>query len=563
MYSQHPGLPQGPVSDARYIQAQFPYFPGYSSFPHYYSGTTSSPNVTSGSLSGVNTITTSAAARAPPPTYENSVPISTIFPSNQVSAGSHPPIFSTMQSTSAPSVVSHQSISSTIQSTSTTSTTTNSRRQSTKPNNSVIVNDESSSSRCSVVLTNACLSFIRSELYRKVEAEIIEAVSQFFSLDEIKQARKELFVHSENKQYMYRGVQGPATNKQKAAHCAASVIAKFRDLENVGPVIQISCLAEDLFRLNQICCSRYVSVEERLSNLEKEMCEVKASKSKQAVSESAPAFPPNRESLLSEVLKNQMTPNRRNMAPSKPRSESAKRNRSPNDETDWERVNHRRNGGPTKRLREESNNASVDTHKDLVGAEYHDVFLCNYRNIATAPVIKHHFKDKYKLSVISVRESTRPNSDVKSFIMRLRDKDDYLKAIKVLPFKTGARWFIPFPDPEKPRPPLHFNNTNASPDFLLNRPQDSEWPTWTPNRGSTPDPSVSVSPTHGGEIPGGGGSPNLVNLQIARLPTAESSSATAAASGAPSFVLGGPVSLETMGVGLVNSVVTSKVNNGA
>ena len=452
-----------------------------------------------------------------------------------------------------------------------------SSNNSNKPSNNS--SDTSPAPIATVIITNACLAFLRSEMYRKVDSDIIETVSQFFSYDEIKNARRELFIYTENKRYLYKGLAGTATNKQKAGHCIGSIIGKFRQLENSGLVTQIACLAEDLFRITQIN-NRYVNIEERLSNLEREVCNIKSDKSATTTTKdrSQRAPPPpytassNRETLLNDVLRSQVTPVRS-------RSDSVKRRRSPSDEKEFSMVSHKRNGVKSKIFTDDSRN-NVGNNNDLTGAEYADVFLCNYKMTATSAAVKEHFKDKYKLSVISVRERSHPQSEIKSFVMRLRNKDDYNKVIKVLPFQTGARWYDPFPDPNKRRPRLHFNNIHSSPVHLLNRSQeinrapdtngavDHNWPNLTPNGATTPVISAATpagSPAHytpaaarnnllnSTATPAGSPAHSTPteasnNLQIRPLLAAGNTDPSASSTvtmALPKFTVGGPISMET------------------
>ena len=404
--------------------------------------------------------------------------------------------------------------------------------------------------KVSVSLINTCLTFIRSEMFRKVDKVIIESTAESFGYEEIRAARKELFIHVDvNKQYQFHELKNPPSYIQNLYHCVASIIAKFREIEATGSCVIVSCRAEELHRLNKISNKMCDNIEDRLRRLENDVCDLKA---KPPVTKPSSSAPISRESLLSDVLRGQSTPARQ-------RSSSVKRNRSPTDENEngFTRVSSH-----NKRHKANQNN-TIDTHKDLVGADFHDVFLCNYRNIATASVVKQHFKDKYKLSVVSVRQISPRDSDIKSFIMRLRNKDDFDKAIKVLPWKTGARWFVPNMDIDQPKPRLHFNNLNSTSEYLLPHPQESGRLSGTPSRLSSqvhtdtdssqvnreavtaqsnvhPNDSVivkdSAAATPTGEADGA--SANLLITPIAT--NSDDKSGTPAA---PSFAIGQPVSM--------------------
>ena len=244
----------------------------------------------------------------------------------------------------------------------------------------------------------------------------------------------------------------------------------------------------------------------------------------------------------------------------RPRSSSVKRNRVPSDDNSnvWEEVQYRRNGERPvqKRIRQSywGNDANNTTAAELTGADQHEVFLCNYKKLATESMVKEHFKDKHKLSVISVRTRSHPEADVKSFVMKLAVKEDFDKAMKVLPYKTGARWYQRgFNQEKKPRV---FNNTSFSADFILRRPADSALPVpdsinATPPPAAVTPPSVTTSTasdtassdtnafTAGATASGGQG------FSVQSIMSSRSSG-----SAAPLFNIGGPLSLNNASMSL-------------
>ena len=317
-----------------------------------------------------------------------------------------------------------------------------------------------------VVLTLACLTFIRSEMYRHDQHNVISLTTQFFSFDELKHARKILYEKFEpNKKHPFRC----PTDSDQASHCTASIILKFNEIENKGSEITVACPAEDLFRVTQIRNSSSFSLEKRVLQLEKEMKEVKSAAALKPPGTAPQARKPPpaytsraREDLISDVSRN---------VPYGSSSPSVKRNRSTSDD-DWETATNKKNGvrPQSKKPRQSywGNNAETQAASELTGADLFEVFLCNYKNIATNAVVREHFKDKHNISVLSVRERSRPDAEVKSFVMRLARREDFDKVISVLPYQTGARWYDRGFNQQ--RKPLIFNNTSSSAEFLLRKP---------------------------------------------------------------------------------------------
>ena len=138
----------------------------------------------------------------------------------------------------------------------------------------------------------------------------------------------------------------------------------------------------------------------------------------------------------------------------------------------WSEVVSKRNGiRPQKRNKPsywgEVNNNNVS--QDLVGAERNDVFLFNYKNIATPDVVKNHFI-KHHINVVKIYQRSNDEADVKSFVMRIANRYDFEKITKVLPYKTGARWYVRNRNENSERPPAYYNRTASSDAFILDRP---------------------------------------------------------------------------------------------
>ena len=335
-----------------------------------------------------------------------------------------------------------------------------------------------------VIILNACLSFIKSEMNRRDEFHIIETTTQYFSFEELKEARKSLFEATElDKRYMLRFPQDITTNKEKSAFCANSLIIKLKEMESAGSAIQIACPAEDLFRISQINNKTFLNVEQRLTQLENEMKDVKAMKIQ--------AIPSMHALPYSSVVKRNNEPqpqhnSRANLLKEvTTRSPSiGKRHRSEEEEQPWNKVENKR----PKRQSFWNNTATADTTTELLGDDHHEVYLMNYKNLATPEVVKNHFL-RHKIRVINVRLRSRPESSVKSFVMKIECKEDFEKIIEVLPYKTGARWYISGWLDFQNRPRGHFNKTNSSPAFLLDSQHIPTTPRTPSNIYTTPQTS--------------------------------------------------------------------------
>ena len=169
----------------------------------------------------------------------------------------------------------------------------------------------------------------------------------------------------------------------------------------------------------------------------------------------------SRSNLLSEIVSR----NRRPQAPG-----SVKRRRtSENSNDNWitvqsrRRKNDRRNsvvwGG--------SNNANVNQPATtLKSAPNHEIFLCNFDNSASEEEVAKYFKE-CGVRFTNVKQASHPDSYVKSFVMKVTDRNQYDLVCEFLPPRCGARWF-------KRR---RFNPDNQNPysrDFTPRRSDENE-----------------------------------------------------------------------------------------
>ena len=437
-----------------------------------------------------------------------------------VSVG-HGPVLSNVASNfvSAPTVV--------------TSNTTSTTRMSTHVNKSLKKGVHSPTPHNDNNILNTCLAFFRSLMFRRDEKYIIDMTVQHFSLDELKAARELLYRSSGTSKYSYRGLNDPATAHQRACHCAASILHKFHEIEKAQAMPKIVCAAEDLYRLINMNVNS-TSMEDRMSALEKEMREIKSLKS----SINFPPLPSSgasysdmsrRQNLLNE-MNQQFSPGVR----SRSNSESIKRNRSDDNEP--------HNPLKKKKTFWGRNDAS---HSDLAGPDLHEVFLFNYRLETVEDKIKTHFEE-HGVKVAHIKRISHPEHYVKNFLMKITNKDDFDKIIKVLPPRTGARWFVH--DSNRPQETSFFNKnmivlqdktqiTPVRPSTLQNQftasifsPARSQYN----SKPSTPNTVVSSSSV-------------MVTTQVsapAYVPTVSVSNRFSALD-TPQFEVGGPLSLQS------------------
>ena len=441
------------------------------------------------------------------------------------------------------------------------------------------------------IVVNACLTFIYSEKQRKNQHSILESVSKNFTLNEIKSAREALFRGSGVTHYRYQPPHNPATAQQTAAHCVGSIISKLNELdfEFNQPPIKIVCPSEELFSLFNVYKLVYnpsesCPMEDRVSALEKDM---KMMKSTSSISNQ---LQPKAHSNTFNSRQNLINDVRNSNFPSTP--SSTKRPRSADKKDSWEDVVYKRNGErPQKRIKPSFwGKEDTATTNDLLGAEIHDVFLFNYKNLATDDVVKKHF-EKHGIKVLKIYQRSREGSDVKSFVMRLANKADFDKVVAILPWQTGARWYERLVRDPAQRPSAYFNKAKASDAFLLERPSsgmvtpgsnirvDATQLFYTPLRGAeTPaTPAAAHTPAtpaaaHTPATPAAAHTPADVSygtpfrsaamgLSVTRMITPLT--ATSSVSSAPAFRVGGPLSNVGQSLSMSNLPMSMTKNPGA
>ena len=298
-------------------------------------------------------------------------------------------------------------------------------------------------------------------------------------------------------------------------------------------------------------------IEDRVRALEYKVIEIEASNQRQSKGSTFTG----RQKVLNDV--------RNSNLPSTP--QSSKRLRS-TEEDSW--VDVGKNG--SVKLHQKRNKPSfwgkegTVASSDLSGAEICDVFLFNYKKIATEEVVRKHFEKHVK--VVKIYQRSRDDAKVKSFVMRLENKADFEKVVKVLPWQTGARWYErQVRDPAQRSAP-YFNKINASAAFYLDRPSSGkvtpvsnfpeQW--FTPRRGSaahgpsatpvTPACSVmDIVNDHGTSVTSA-----AVGLSVTRMITPLT--VTSSVSSAPKVSVGAPptvVSAPIISFGASSSVVSA------
>ena len=104
---------------------------------------------------------------------------------------------------------------------------------STNTTASVSTNNQVSNqeSKTELFIENPVLTYIRSQMFRLSQAEVISLTSANFGFDELKVAREALFRKSGTRTYKYVGPNDPATQVEKSNHCCAGIISKLQDLQ--------------------------------------------------------------------------------------------------------------------------------------------------------------------------------------------------------------------------------------------------------------------------------------------------------------------------------------------
>ena len=411
-------------------------------------------------------------------------------------------------------------------------------------------------------IENACLSFLHSEFLRKDHETVITSLCKNFGLDELKASPEALFKLTGTKRYVYKGPNDPATSHQKSAYCVASMIKKLQDLEH-GLQFQVKfmCPSFDLFRLLNTVPTNVGNIESRLaaleqdqlklSELEKEVNKLKATQSasggpSSTFAPSVSGYPPlalptyaSRTALINNV-KNKQRP----QTPKRMRSEDG----------DFNEILYKKNGVRPKRNKPSfwGKQAESSVPSDLVGAEVNEVFLYNYRNTASPEVVKDHFLS-HNISVVNVRQRSREDAFTKSFVMKISNKGDFEKVIKVLPYRTGARWYERIP-PQANRPAENTESASTTPLCPSSTPMavsgivnlstpTSSRPFPAVGNMSTPAASSIQTTSAPGTTPGTASaavatSSGGLGFSVNNIITPRS-----ATGGAPAFNVGGPLSL--------------------
>ena len=301
-----------------------------------------------------------------------------------------------------------------------------------------------------VMIINTILSCIKSELFRKDQRSVMELIVWNFSLEEIKIAREQLFraSGSVNQKYIYKPPNDPASTNQISEHCVFSIMAKLNELDAKSHIVKFACPAEDLYKITALSAAdkKDSDYEERLSSLERRVNNIEnkgniiqpqfpaLSNENQfpaLMNQNQATAPPNqrsnRSTLLSEILKSQK--------PATPGS--AKRPRD-NRNNEWIQVTNRRNNKPRPPAVWGKN---VPKSKELLGAKFFKVFLFNYQNSATPELVKDHFIEA-GVRIVDVNLRSAPDREIRSFVMRIKFKEDYNIILENLPSRTGARWYV-------------------------------------------------------------------------------------------------------------------------
>ena len=99
-----------------------------------------------------------------------------------------------------------------------------------------------------------------------------------------------------------------------------------------------------------------------------------------------------------------------------------------------------------------------------------EIFLFNFEEDAKEKDVFDHFLAR-GVSVKNVRYRCHPDSDIKRFVMKIRNEGDFMKVVYALPDYTGCRWYDPENRPEQNgRKRGFFNNGRfiSGPDFYVN-----------------------------------------------------------------------------------------------
>ena len=215
-----------------------------------------------------------------------------------------------------------------------------------------------------------------------------------------------------------------------------------------------------------------------------------------------------------------------------------------------------------------SNNANVNQPATtLKSAPSHEIFLCNFDNSASEEEVAKYFKE-CGVSFTNVKQASHPDSYVKSFVMKVTDRNQYDLVCEFLPPRCGARWF-------KRR---RFNPDNQNPysrDFTPRRSDENEV---TPARqiqrysdnGDTNSSPQNIQMNIDRVSPSATRSLGITNISrdntSAMLHPNDDTSNSAPVSVSPAFRIGGPVSINNTIAdndgGSSSRLQSNQVNNG-
>ena len=351
---------------------------------------------------------------------------------------------------------------------------------STNTTASVSTNNQVSNqeSKTELFIENPVLTYIRSQLFRLSQAEVISLTSANFGFDELKVAREALFRKSGTKTYKYVGPNDPATQVEKSNHCCAGIISKLQDLQKKGISVNCVCSAKDLLRVSTILCQSGVSGVDSPNKVDKEILDEHARRISSVEFEirylkslphninpaavPTPRYIPADNNRL-DYLKALGNPTalsspskRRKTAPrpSSPLVRSTSRGAaSPAvlSSPAWQTVKPRKRNKPElehvpKGLPPRENSNSLQ------------VFLFRYHEDETPSSVLKYFQDVGVSSAYHARYCCHEDSRSKNFVIRFRKKEEFPNIIKGLPDYTGCRWYTPDPPSgQEGRPQGWFN----------------------------------------------------------------------------------------------------------
>ena len=324
------------------------------------------------------------------------------------------------------------------------------------PTRPVPTNLSSDVSTPKVTITNACLGFIKSQLFRQDQGTVIDLTVPNFTFDELKAAREALYRNSGTKNYVFKSLNDPSTSNEKARHCTASIIAKMQDLDTTcsHTSFEYTCSASDLFRVAgfMFLNNNDRNTEKRLQIVENKIKSMETTTSLNSTnvqwplpsvptSSSGFVAPSRRLDLINNLNKNTAvaSPNKRK------RSEGFSSDTVLENKSDSSRSHKVLKGKPRSGLGSKP-------------AELFEVFLFNYCEDADPVSVLNYFKS-HGVSAVHVRFRCHPNNPDKKFVMKIKFKDDFEKVVLALPEFTGCRVYDPMhrPDPAN-RPKGFFNN---------------------------------------------------------------------------------------------------------